>query len=161
VRGLEDRLQRLDYLSRRLTHPGERIQMQLAELGHLARRFVRCMRHELDSDAWRTRDLGQRLVAAAPDLTQFAAANADLARRLRHAGQRRLEIAAVAVSAAGAHLKHLSPQHVLDRGYSITETAAGAIVRDGSKLAPGEEVRLIFAKGWAGAEVKRRGNRED
>ena len=65
---LEDRMQRLDYLSRRLTHPGERIRMQLAELGHLAQRFVSGMRHELDNDAWRTRDLGQRLVAAAPDL---------------------------------------------------------------------------------------------
>jgi len=75
-------------------------------------------------------------------------------------GVYRVEIAAAAVASAAAHLRHLSPQHVLDRGYSITETAAGTIVRDGSKLAPGEQLRITFAQGWAGAEVKERGNRE-
>jgi exonuclease VII large subunit len=45
---------------------------------------------------------------------------------------------------------------VLDRGYSITETAAGAIVRDGSALAVGEDLRITFAKGRVGAEVKRK-----
>ena len=154
VRGLEDRMQRLDYLSRRLTHPGERIERQLGELGHLARRLGACMRHGLDDHAWRARDLGQRLVAGAPDLAQLTVANAELARRLRHAGRHRVEIAATAVASAGAHLKHLSPQHVLDRGYSITETAAGAIVRDGSRLTIGEVLKIRFASGSAAAEVK-------
>ena len=160
VRALEDRMQHLDHLSRRLTHPGERIRIQLAELGHLARRLGGSMRHGLENHAWRTRDLGQRLVAGAPDLAQLAAANADLARRLRHAGRHRIEIAAAAVAAAGSHLRHLSPQHVLDRGYSIAETAAGAIVRDASTLSAGDDLKITFAKGWASAEVTERGDRE-
>ena len=36
VRALESRMQRLDFLSRRLVHPGERIRNQLGELRHLA-----------------------------------------------------------------------------------------------------------------------------
>jgi exodeoxyribonuclease VII large subunit len=95
-------------------------------------------------------------VAGGPDLAQLVAANAELARRLRHAGRHRVEVAAAAVAGAEAHLRHLSPQHVLDRGYSITETAAGAIVRDGSRLAIGEDLKITFAKGSAAAEVKRR-----
>jgi exodeoxyribonuclease VII large subunit len=157
VRALEDRMQRLDYLSRRLTHPGERIRMQLAELGQLARRLRGAMRHGLEDQAWRTRDLGQRLVACAPDLAALAAANAELARRLRYAARGRIDLAATAVASAGAHLKHLSPQHVLDRGYSITETAAGAIVRDTSRLSMDEDLKITFAKGWAGVQVKRKG----
>jgi exonuclease VII large subunit len=43
---------------------------------------------------------------------------------------------------------------VLDRGYSITETAAGAIVRDGSRLTIGEVLKITFASGSAAAEVK-------
>ena len=45
---------------------------------------------------------------------------------------------------------------MLDRGYSITETAAGAIVRDGATLAVGEKLVITFAKGRADAEVKRK-----
>jgi exodeoxyribonuclease VII large subunit len=158
VRGLEDRMQRLDYLTRRLTHPGERIRVELGTLALLARRLGASMQHGLENHAWRTRDLGQRLVAGAPDLARLGAANAELARRLRQAGRHRLEISAGALASAGAHLKHLSPQHVLDRGYSITETADGAIVRDSSSLSIGEVLKITFAKGSAGAEVKRKVN---
>jgi exodeoxyribonuclease VII large subunit len=91
-------------------------------------------------------------------VSAFAAANVDIARRLRHAARHRIESAAAAVAGAAAHLKHLNPQHVLERGYSITETGAGKIVRDGSGLAVGEEVKITFARGWAGAQVKRKGD---
>jgi len=43
---------------------------------------------------------------------------------------------------------------VLERGYSITEGADGIIVRDGTRLALEEEVRITFARGWVGAQVK-------
>src|SRR5690349_5806868 len=43
-RGLEERMQRLDYLTRRLVHPGERIRIQSAELRHLAIRFTAAWR---------------------------------------------------------------------------------------------------------------------
>jgi exodeoxyribonuclease VII large subunit len=157
VRAIEDRMQRLDYLSRRLTHPGESIRVRSAELGHLARRLRGSMRRGLDHHGWRARELWQRLGAAAPDLDALATANANLARRLRQAARRRVETAAAAAAAAAAHLAHLSPQHVLDRGYSITETASGKIVRDASRLSVGEEVKITLARGWAGAEVRRKG----
>jgi len=61
------------------------------------------------------------------------------------------------VTRLDAHLKHLNPQSVLERGYSITEGADGAIVRDGFRLALEEEVKITFARGWVGAQVRRRG----
>jgi exodeoxyribonuclease VII large subunit len=158
VRGVEDRMQHLDYLSHRLTHPGESIRIRLGDLGHLARRLRGAIGHGLENHAWRARDLGQRLVAAGPDLDALDATIAQLSRRLRQAGHQRVESAAAAVAGAAAHLKHLSPQHVLDRGYSITEAGPGKIVRDGSRLTVGEDVKITFAKGWAGAEVKRKGD---
>ncbi len=112
-RSLENRMQRLDTLSRRLTHPGERIRNQLAELRHLAI-------------------------------------------RLREGSRRELESARERWSRLAAHLKHLNPRLVLERGYSITE-AGGGIVRDGSRLVVGEDVKITFAKGWVGAQVKRKG----
>ena len=112
-RGLEDRMQRLDTLSRRLTHPGERIRNRLADLRHLAI-------------------------------------------RLRQGARQRVGAARERWSRLEAHLKHLNPRLVLERGYSITE-AGGGIVRDGSRLAVGEDVKITFARGWVGAQVKRKG----
>jgi exodeoxyribonuclease VII large subunit len=156
TRGVEDRMQRIDFLSRRLTHPGERIRNQLAALGHLAQRLCGSGRHGVENESWRMRDLGQRLVASGPDVVALSTANAELARRLRHAARARIENATGALASAGAHLKHLSPQHVLERGYSITESAAGRIVRDGATLSVGEEVKITFARGRAGARVQRK-----
>ena len=56
-----------------------------------------------------------------------------------------------------SHLLHLSPERVLDRGYSITETADGAIVRDSAQLTDEQELKVTLARGWAGVRVKRTG----
>jgi exodeoxyribonuclease VII large subunit len=156
ARGLEDRMQRLDYLARRLTHPGERIRSRLADLDQTARRLRSAWRLGFEDDAWRARELTRRLRAARPDFAGLRAANTEAARRLRRAGAHRIEAAAAAVAAAGAHLKHLDPRRVLERGYSITEAATGAIVRDSAALGPGDEVRVTFARGRAYATVNRK-----
>jgi len=56
-----------------------------------------------------------------------------------------------------AHLAHLNPQSVFERGYSMVETAAGKIVRASSELEIDDDVKLTFARGWARAKVKDRG----
>jgi exodeoxyribonuclease VII large subunit len=96
------------------------------------------------------------LQAAAPDIAGISASSADLAKRLRVAASRTLEACQARVSNAETHLAHLNPQRVLERGYAIAESAAG-VVRDGASLAPGEELKLRFARGWATADVKNTG----
>jgi exodeoxyribonuclease VII large subunit len=55
----------------------------------------------------------------------------------------------------GLALKHLGPQAVLDRGYSIILTETGSVVQDASQLAAGDEVTLHLARGAADATVRR------
>ena len=69
--------------------------------------------------------------------------------------QRVLERAQSRLSRLEAHTMSLNPQLMLERGYSIAETANGAIVRDAAALAVGEEIRVRFARGSVQAEVKR------
>lgn len=151
-------MQRLDYLTRRLVHPGERIRIQAAELRRLAARLAAAWRHGFEDADWRARELALRLATGAPDVTGFARETAALARRLRDGARRGIESAAAALQRLDAGLTHLNPRSVLERGYSITESAVGEIVRDGSKLAAGEDVTIRFAKGWAGARVRRTGS---
>jgi exodeoxyribonuclease VII large subunit len=135
MHALEDRMQRLDFLSRRLVHPGERIRGQLSELRHISKRFFATWERGLG-------DLGS--------------AAAELARRLREGGRRQLDITASLLARLDAHVQHMNPQAVLERGYSITE-AAGGIVRDASRLAVGENVSITLARGRVSAEVKHKG----
>jgi len=155
-RGLEDRMQRLDFLSRRLVHPGERIRNQLSELKHLATRLAGAWERGVDGLGWQARELGLRLGAGAPGVAGLARDSSELARRLREGARRRIEATAAQLARMDANLKHLNPQSVLERGYSITESAAGAIVRDASRLEVGEDVTISFARGRVGAQVKRK-----
>ena len=52
-----------------------------------------------------------------------------------------------------AKLDTLSPLSVLDRGYSITETAAGQIVRRYDQVSPGEKLKIKLASGKLEAQV--------
>ena len=67
----------------------------------------------------------------------------------------RIDASAARVAAIGSNLTHLDPDRVLERGYSIAKTAAGAVVRDASQLSKGDALKLTFARGAADATVKK------
>jgi exodeoxyribonuclease VII large subunit len=52
-----------------------------------------------------------------------------------------------------AHLRSLSPQSTMDRGYSVVQSDDGKIVRDATKLKAGSVLRIRAAKGEAKASV--------
>jgi exodeoxyribonuclease VII large subunit len=52
-----------------------------------------------------------------------------------------------------AHLHHLDPRQVLERGYAIVSTAQGQIVRSSAQVRPGDAVAMEFAQGRADALV--------
>jgi exodeoxyribonuclease VII large subunit len=53
-------------------------------------------------------------------------------------------------------LRALSPLAVLDRGYSLTQTADGEVVRDADRLKKGDMLKTRFAKGTVISEVKKK-----
>jgi exodeoxyribonuclease VII large subunit len=156
-RGLESRMQRVDLLARRLVHPGERIRSQLGELRHLATRLTGAGARTLEERGWRVREAGLRLAARVPGVAEWRRSCRELARRLRDGARRRLEITSALLARLDAHLGHLNPQSVLERGYSITEDRQGRIVRDAGQIAAGDVLKMTFSKGWADTVVKRKG----
>jgi exodeoxyribonuclease VII large subunit len=148
-------MQRLDYLGKSLIHPGQQIRERMATLRHFSSRMRGAWRRASQEEVWRVRELAGRLKAACcPDTEALQRENGERARRLRHAAARRLDAAASLLTRTESHLKHLNPQLVLERGYSITATGTGKIVRDSAEIACGEELKITFAKGSAGAQVK-------
>ena len=154
ARGVEDRMQRLDYLSRRLTHPGERIRNQVVHLQHLGSRLRSVWGRSADEQLWQLRDTAQRLRAAAPDSAALLQQQQDLARRLQQAVRGITDLARSHLKGIAAQLLTLAPQRVLERGYSITTTATGDVVRDGAGLTGGQPVHITFASGAADADIR-------
>jgi len=64
-----------------------------------------------------------------------------------------LEIEKKELKGARAHLRSLSPQSTMDRGYSVVQLTDGSILRDATKLKTGAILRIRAAKGETSATV--------
>lgn len=58
-----------------------------------------------------------------------------------------LEIEKKELKGVKDHLRSLSPQSTMDRGYAVVQLADGAIARDGAKIKAGSGLRIRLAKG--------------
>jgi len=152
-RALAQRTQQLDFLARRLVHPGRRIGEQQRHLEHLRSRLGAALERCVGGAALPLARLAHRLSAAVPDLDRLQRERRELRTRLMRAQRLELERRAQWLERLQAHLLHLDPRQVLQRGYSIVSTLQGSIVRSSSEVRAGDEVRLEFAQGEAAARI--------
>jgi exodeoxyribonuclease VII large subunit len=152
---LEVRMQRLDGASRRLVHPAARIAVQRERLASLALRLARAAG---SAQAHRGRELARSAQSLARLLRAPPAQRVALARvheRWQRSAAGRVATLSQRLGVLASGLRHLSPLEVLERGYSIVTTEAGAIVQDAAQVAAGDELALRFARGGAAARVTR------
>jgi exodeoxyribonuclease VII large subunit len=64
-----------------------------------------------------------------------------------------LEIEKKELKGVKAHLRSLSPQSTMDRGYAVVQLDNGTIVRDAAKVKAGTSLRIRVAKGETRATV--------
>src|SRR5690349_15884044 len=88
---LEREMQRVDYLGRRVLHPGTRLSEQRRRLQELARRLARSAARNLEDHAARTRALARDLMGASADVRMLAARQDRAAHRLFIVMQRMVE----------------------------------------------------------------------
>ncbi|HQR61372.1 MAG TPA: exodeoxyribonuclease VII large subunit, partial [Methylophilaceae bacterium] len=134
VRNLAERAQKLDLLGYRLIHPGEKIHRHQEQLLHLRTRI--------------TATLGRRLENIG---NQFSS----LSNALQRGMAQQLSLHRTQLLRVAQNLEHLSPQQVLNRGYSLVRTAEGVVVRSSVELKEDEAVHLTFAQGGAEATITR------
>ncbi|MDP2640721.1 MAG: exodeoxyribonuclease VII large subunit [Betaproteobacteria bacterium] len=155
ARRIEDRMQQVDQLLRRMVHPGQRLQNQRDLLVQLAQRLRTGCARVLERERWRLLDLGQRQRAALPAVLEWKRRVAEAQARLALAWRNRRERAQAEIRALGAHLAHLDPRAVLHRGYSVIRDSSGAILRSAGTLAPGDVVDITFSQGGAESRIVR------
>ncbi len=154
-RRLQERMQCVDLLGRRLIHPGERLSRLRAETAHLATRLSAGLRQQVSSRFANLQRLQAHFALCRPDLRHARRDLDDLSVRLRGSASIGLSRQANRLEQLAASLDHLSPQAVLQRGYSLVRKSDGSIVRTGAQLAVGEAVQLTFGTGAADAQVTR------
>ena len=148
-RSLRIRAQQVDYLSRRLMPPAERLAHERQRLVHAATRLHACWRHSFSLRSSQVRSLARALTQASPAVAALSREREKLQVRLRIQVRRHLERLALQVERARSHLAHLGPQSVLERGYSIAQREDGRVVRDSSEVELGSNIKITFARGGA------------
>jgi exodeoxyribonuclease VII large subunit len=91
----------------------------------------------------RSRLLVARATVIAPAGERVVRLHRELVRAASHRAQR----ARVALDGLDRQLRSLGPQAVLERGYSLTRTGDGTLVRHAAQVAPGTVVRTQVASG--------------
>jgi len=148
-------MQLLDHLSRRLVHPGRRLEARAALLAQLRSRLVHAAWRAIDRERWRLRELIDRGRRRLPALELLALRTAQVTARLASASHRHHAERAARVEALATSLAHLDPRAVLERGYSIVRDDTGRVVRRGAAVAAGDLLDITFAEGGAQARVER------
>ena len=155
LRLLEASIQQVDGLSRRLIHPAARLDRQARDAALIGGRLARAYRHRLDAAATGVGVLVQRLAWRLAQPLPQTALLPRVALALTRAARSRDEQLHVRLATLTQNLAHLNPQGVLERGYAIVSAADGAIVEDASTLHVGDDVDIAFARGNAGATIRK------
>ncbi|MCC6608548.1 MAG: exodeoxyribonuclease VII large subunit [Burkholderiales bacterium] len=154
ARDLETRMQLLDHLSRRLVHPGRRLQTQAAMLAQLRARLAQATERAIERKQWRVARLTERARRSLPPVAALAERVDALGQRLRGTTSGRIAHAEARLRQATGGLGQLDPKAVLGRGYAMALDAHGRVVRDGAGLRVGERLELTFGRGGAGVRVE-------
>jgi exodeoxyribonuclease VII large subunit len=123
-----------DLAGRLAVGPGRVLQSARRRLDDLASRRV--LKQPLD----RVRERAQRLD--------------ELSGRLHRAGRRRVERCREMAAATAGRLNAVSPLAVFARGYSVTQTDAGALIRDAAQVRPGDRIRTRLHRGRVVSRVE-------
>ncbi len=152
-RNIELHMQKTDLLSHRLLHPGERIQNQQAQLKSLQEKLISFHTRQTDHLKWHMYSLKQRFETTSPNTASRIEQQFEWMQRLQRAMTHYMMQSEKNMQHRQTQLSHLNPQSVLERGYSISYTEQGDIVKHSSQLNKGDNIKVKFAQGRCEARV--------
>ena len=131
-------------------HPRRMLEQQGQRLDDLSLLLARRLRSTGGPRRQALTSLVRRLSAVRPAQTLLRRQEVlvQLIARLRTSGRRRWTVFSEQLATQGSALRLLSPQQVLERGYSITlDASTGGVVRCADDLQPGQSITTRLASG--------------
>ena len=131
------------------------IEQEIADINKIRDRMYRRLVSTIDYELNQIAQLRNRPVMKDPSvMVKVRVDELNALRDRSHRGFKALlEIEKKEIKGVIAHLRSLSPQSTMDRGYSVVQSDDGKIVRDATKLKAGAVLRIRAAKGEARASV--------
>jgi len=140
IRHLE---QRIDYLQKRLQHPGRKLQEQAQHLDHLDIRLRRAMAGKMQQQTAQMQSAQDRLVRQSPKqaIAQRKQAVANSVKQIMRAVSQQLELKQSKTAQAMHLLDTVSPLKTLGRGYSIIRDSSDKVVKTVAQVSAGDTLR--------------------
>ncbi len=145
--------QRLDRAALGLMHPQDRLNRSRENLSYLRHRLDTATYRHVELQAGRLHTAQLRLAAVRPDLSGAGERCARASVELRQTMRRRMQTLGDRLTTLLNYLDHLAPQSILARGYSITRTARGDILRHADMARIGEKLSIQLSSGYIEATV--------
>ncbi|EHD20597.1 MULTISPECIES: exodeoxyribonuclease VII large subunit [Brenneria] len=136
-------------------HPQLRLARQQTQLVRLRQRLDEGVQLQLKRLSRRSEHLQQRLAQQQPQPKIHRAQQRlqQLHYQLQHALERQLGRYNQRLGAACSHLEGVSPLATLARGYNVTTTSAGLMLKKVAQTAPGETLKTRLQDGWVESQV--------
>ena len=137
--------QRLDTAWRLIPSPAGQYRAQVSRLDHARSRLIRAFSSSRSSRAARLQSASGAL--RVPDLRLPAARLAHLTQQLNQRSAQQLKSQAAALAALESQLALVSPQAVLERGYSIVRNKKGEVISQAGATQAGQPLDVLMSDG--------------
>ena len=148
-----DASQKIDWLSRQIRHPRQKLDAQRAQAETLSRQLRHALQTVCRFQRQNVARQSQLLRHLRPDTRQADARLAQLQADLARGRQRIMADKAQLLEKQAGLLQAVSPQHILARGFSVVKNSRGQVIRDAALLRQGQKLHITFFEGEADVRV--------
>ena len=148
-----DASQKFDWLARQIRHPRQKLDEQRASISKLAQTLSYSMTQHLRAHTARFERQTQTLKHCRPDVSVYKHNIDRFQTALSHSFRQLLAYRRQSLTAQAALLEAVSPQHILERGFSVVKNTRGQVIRNADTLKQGQKLHITFADGKTDVRV--------
>ncbi|MDU4437679.1 MAG: exodeoxyribonuclease VII large subunit [Neisseria sp.] len=148
-----DASQKLDWLARQIRHPRQKLDEQRTYIHKLAQTLSYSMTQNVRAHTARFERQTQALQHFRPDISVYRQDIDRFQTTLSHAFRQLLAQRRQSLTAQTALLEAVSPQQILERGFSVVKNTRGQVIRNANALKQGQKLHIIFAEGETDVRV--------
>ena len=148
-----DASQKLDWLARQIRHPRQKLDEQRTYIHKLAQTLSYSMTQNVRAHTARFERQTQALKHCRPDISVYRQDIDRFQTTLSHAFRQLLARRRQSLTAQTALLEAVSPQQILERGFSVVKNTRGQVIRNADVLKQGQKLHITFADGETDVRV--------
>ena len=148
-----DASQKLDWLARQIRHPRQKLGEQRTYIHKLAQTLSYSMTQNVRAHTARFERPTQALKHCRPDISVYRQDIDRFQTTLSHTFRQLLAHRRQSLTAQTALLEAVSPQQILERGFSVVKNTRGQVIRNADVLKQGQKLHITFADGETDVRV--------